>query len=182
MSTASTNLHADGIMADDTSLYISCRTTGPTQASCSSALRSTPYALLPPLDVSSHLLPSVLQERASDYNRPDAMAGNLDDFIGTSANQYIPVAVDVRRIARVIHVGNLLPVVAAIPLGLAPERRRESGKRPPDRHDALLARRTRLPLHRHDRCIDPGKRNRGGARLDRQQLDAVPIAKNRTTG
>src|SRR6266853_2646727 len=59
MSTASTNLHADGIMADDTSLYISCRTTGPTQASCSSALRSTPYAPLPPLDVSSHLLPGV---------------------------------------------------------------------------------------------------------------------------
>src|SRR5207249_12200477 len=71
----------------------------------------------------------VLEERALDFNGADAVAGDLDDLVRPAREPDIAVFVDVRRIARVVHVRNFLPVIAAVALGLAPEGGSQSWKR-----------------------------------------------------
>ena len=95
----------------------------------------------------------------------------------------VAVLVDVRRVAGVVDAGNLLPVVAAVALGLAPERRRQAGERPLDHHDPLLVRpRTARPSGVTTAASMPGSGIAAEPGLIGSIADAVRIAEDRTAG
>ena len=60
------------------------------------------------------------QEGALDLDRPEPVAGNLDDLVCPAGEPDIPVGVDMRRVTDVVAARDPIPVVSDIALGFAP--------------------------------------------------------------
>jgi hypothetical protein len=120
------------------------------------------------------------EEGALHFDGAEPVRGNLDDLVGASREPEVAVLVHVRRVARVVggHAGDALPVVAGVAIGVFPERRRETGKRAADHHDALLVRSARVAVRSHHRRVDARQRHAGRAGLDRQQAQAVRVSED----
>src|SRR5215468_6238852 len=81
----------------------------------------------------------MLQARRFDLDRADAMSRNVEDLVRAAGEPDIPVFIDVRGVSGVVNARKPFPVVARVPLGLAPEGRRQTRKRALEDHDAFLA-------------------------------------------
>ena len=84
------------------------------------------------------------EERALDFDRAEAVRGDLDDLVGAAAEPEVAVLVDVRRVAGVVDAGDLAPSSRGRSAPARPTAPASARERPLEHHDALLVRRARL--------------------------------------